>query len=746
MKRLFFLCIAMLCLLLADSVSAERLSVRFMRLDKEAKEAKARGDYALALRLYNEALTIPASESNLAAVSLNKSDLQILTGQYSEAEELLKSISASGAEQELRRLSNLSALYAQTGREEDATKVYEELLDQDNLDLRNRGIVCQNFGYLRMMQGRWSDAVKLYRDGAIVLETDSVVYPIVVANLALAESLAGDDISAKTDITNAMALFDRYADRMHPDRMAAIRKKGEIYLKSGDTSGAERAFFDYFKGERENVLANYRQMSVQQRLDYWKKEKNALSLIFGLEQSAPELLLDVSVFRRNVSFLDNGADIDRYLHVTGKELRKALRNNEAVVDFIIYPKRNDGGILEENIGALVVCSESVGFVPLGSMHTLKSYKIMGRDLGSAVSTDDPGLLNAIYRDKGLTDKIWGDVLKVINNKTTVYFAPDGIINNLGVENLSGLPFDKQFVRITNPVFLTGRNNGKGSADAKRGVNLLLAGGFDYDYTGQGDIVEKEGTMPVDHSAVDFLKRRFENVYFKNLPGSRKEIDLISQFYPKAVIRYKVEEEELPELLKKFNRIHIATHGYAVHAGDDDNKYVISDSLKIDHSLLACGLVFSGANKMYLDSCHADGLLSARELCNYDLSNVDFFVLSACRTADGEATDEGPAGLIRGLKRAGVKTILATLWEVDDEAATIFMEKFYDMTNKGHTIREAFLSARNHLKGYEVKYPEIEEHYNPATMTTEYVETGKTVNEYPFSAPSFWAPFVLIDEI
>lgn len=726
-------------LITAGVESAERLSVRFARLNREASVAKANGEYAQALKLYNEALSIPASKTNLATVSLNKSDLLIQTGQYADAEELLKSLQTDSKVLELRRLSNLSSLYAQTKREEEAVEIYSKLLSTDIAN-RDKGLITQNFGFLRMLQGEWDEAVKQYRSACAILVEDSMAYPIVLANLALAECYAGNAERSIEDISQAIKLFDRYFEAGHPDRMTAIRKEGEIYLKSGKLEEAKEAFAKYYTGERSNVLANFEKMGVQQRLDYWKKEKDALSIMFGLEEYAPDFLLDISIFRRNISLLGNGVDVNKYLKVCGKELRNKLRSNEAVVDFVVYPKRIDRGLPEEFIGALIVTSEKVEFVSLGSMKALKGYRIKGEELGKAVSTNNSEMLNSLYSDKELSNRIWGKILDKIGAKSMIYFVPDGIINNLGVENLAGVPGDKQFIRITSPVMLIDRlKNNQGQK--QRTPSLLLAGGLDYNMEMQ---TGKSGT-PGDHRASEFLRNRYGEVYFDNLPGSRKEIDFISSTYPTAEKRYQLDEKELPSLLKKFNRVHIATHGYAVHE-EEDNKNVISDSLRIDNSLLTCGLVLSGANRSYKDSLNADGLLSAREICDYDLSNIDFFVLSACRTADGDATDEGPAGLIRGLKKAGVKSILASLWEVDDEATSIFMQKFYALINKGMSVRDAFTAARDYLRGYEMKYPEVEEEFNPSTMTTEYVETGRMVSEYPYAAPAIWAPFVLIDNL
>ena len=72
----------------------------------------------------------------------------------------------------------------------------------------------------------------------------------------------------------------------------------------------------------------------------------------------------------------------------------------------------------------------------------------------------------------------------------------------------------------------------------------------------------------------------------------------------------------------------------------------------------------------------DGLLRVRDL--YDLRlNADLVVLSACRTALGEEIrGEGIVGLTGGFFTAGARTLVVSLWDVDDRATAELMERFY----------------------------------------------------------------------
>ena len=78
-------------------------------------------------------------------------------------------------------------------------------------------------------------------------------------------------------------------------------------------------------------------------------------------------------------------------------------------------------------------------------------------------------------------------------------------------------------------------------------------------------------------------------------------------------------------------------------------------------------------------------MSARELAKMNLENVDLTVMSACMSGLGYITPDGVYGLQRGLKTAGVKSIISTLWSVDDKASCLFTTEFYKNLELGQGL-------------------------------------------------------------
>jgi CHAT domain-containing protein len=161
----------------------------------------------------------------------------------------------------------------------------------------------------------------------------------------------------------------------------------------------------------------------------------------------------------------------------------------------------------------------------------------------------------------------------------------------------------------------------------------------------------------------------------DLPGAEVEAKMISGLVRKSEVlsRTKASESHFKRFAGAVNYLHVASHGQF----NSDNP--------LDSRLL---LAPDGEN---------DGSLTVREL--YDLHlQADLITLSACETGLGKAmSGDDLVGLTRGFLYAGSSNIVASLWQVDDEATAELMRDFYVKLKSGIDKKEALRLAQLDLR-------------------------------------------------
>jgi CHAT domain-containing protein len=190
--------------------------------------------------------------------------------------------------------------------------------------------------------------------------------------------------------------------------------------------------------------------------------------------------------------------------------------------------------------------------------------------------------------------------------------------------------------------------------------------------------------------------------FSRLPFSREEAEAIAKFVPKSSLLKATgfqanRATAIGPELSRYRIIHFATHGL----------------LNSEHPLLS-GLVFSLIDE---NGKPQDGFLRMHEIYNLQLP-AELVVLSARQTALGEEIKgEGLVGLARGFMHAGAQRVVASLWQVDDQATAQLMGHFYRGMLKENLRPAAALRAA-----------QIEMSKNPR-----------------WSSPYYWAGFVMQGE-
>jgi CHAT domain-containing protein len=163
-----------------------------------------------------------------------------------------------------------------------------------------------------------------------------------------------------------------------------------------------------------------------------------------------------------------------------------------------------------------------------------------------------------------------------------------------------------------------------------------------------------------------------------LPGSRQEAEAIRKTLgPEGVFVAEgflaSRETVLQHSLAGFRIVHFATHGVL-----DENRPERS------------GLILSLVNAQGEPQ---DGYLRLSDIYNLKLS-ADLVVLSSCDSALGKnLSGEGIIGLPSGFLRAGARSVIATLWKVDDAATAKLMTHFYSHLSRGDNAVSALRNAQ-----------------------------------------------------
>jgi CHAT domain-containing protein len=92
----------------------------------------------------------------------------------------------------------------------------------------------------------------------------------------------------------------------------------------------------------------------------------------------------------------------------------------------------------------------------------------------------------------------------------------------------------------------------------------------------------------------------------------------------------------------------------------------------------------------------DGILEASDIVHLRM-NADLVVLSACDTAVGRLQgEEGIANLSLAFQLAGAKTVVSTLWSIDDTTALYLMKRFYAHLAEKNTVAHALTAAKRDM--------------------------------------------------
>lgn len=473
---------------------------------------------------------------------------------------------------------------------------------------------------------------------------------------------------------------------------------------------SERSVYDVIKknGSNDDLQDYLKVVMLHAKIKNWEKHAS---------QYADSLLEYTEIADRLEKKLADHCraygDMTSFINTDYHSVKQALGNQDILIDFTDFMTESKA----RKYAAYIINKKQHYplLQPLFTENEMDSLQITRPDM---------------YYDKEHAQDIirllWLPLKAQVQEGATVYYVPSQLLFKMALESLpledgSLLGDHYKFVRLS---------SAREIVNAKRGLALpvvapqaVLYGGLRYDLDAT--------TMANESKAYDLnplLAMRGDIVrgdsIFRELPETKKEIDAIAHTLRNTkfqVCPYSGEkgtEESFISLNGHAPAIlHLATHGFF---------YTPNTAQKVDFlrgytdAMSLSGIVLAGGNAAWLGKKLPKGvlggILTANTISRLDLSGTDMVVLSACKTAQGKATSEGLYGLQRAFKKAGVRTMVMTLWSINDNVTRQFMEHFYSCladTSNHWNKRKAFENAKAFIRS---KYPE----------------------------PYYWAGFIMLD--
>ncbi|RKR15416.1 CHAT domain-containing protein [Maribacter vaceletii] len=182
--------------------------------------------------------------------------------------------------------------------------------------------------------------------------------------------------------------------------------------------------------------------------------------------------------------------------------------------------------------------------------------------------------------------------------------------------------------------------------------------------------KKEITTNAEKKLLGIAPITFTNLKLPKLVFSGDEVRGIHKLYQGDILLdTTASKSKLLPLLNNYKIIHLSTHA---DAGEDGNPWI----------------AFSD-EKLFLKEIYATK------------NQADMVVLSACNTSIGELKKgEGVMSLARGFFHSGAKSVVSSLWTINDKSSKDIMLEFYNGLEQGLTKSAAMQNAKiNYIKKY-----------------------------------------------
>ncbi len=698
-----------------------------------------------------------------------------------------------------RSLSNLGSLLQARGEYDQAEPYFRDALamwkalypkneyPQGHPDV---AIGLNNLGFLLHSRGENGQAEPLYREAVAMLK---VLYPqghphlaLGMSNLGSLSHLRGEHAKAEPLYREALEIsqrmFARMADTASEAEIlnfaASLPHYRDAYLSLTSRLPARATTYDLVWQSR----------SVGTRI----VERRHLDLLASSDPAGRQLFLELHATRQRLARLllgplrkdqeqaklvqklsDEKEELEKRLvrqlrlaqaakpeNTAPAQLSQALPEGTAFIDFIRYIDLSQDpkvpGVKGEKrtpryVAFIVPAGAAAVRVELGEAGPVeKAWAAWHR----ALTGDRPDRAAAAE----LARLVWQPLRAKLPARTrTVWLAPDGALTRVPWAALPGskpgsvLLEEIALAVVPHGPFLLERLQAPPAAE-KQGT-LLAVGAVNYDGAPQPPRPTGEEAVALRAPAVSEKR-----AVWKVLPGTLREqrqvLAIARKALPAAPLDRSGAAASVDKVLADLPRAryaHFATHGFFADPA-------FRSALQVDEKqferlglerrtagarspLVLSGLVLAGANRPETPD---RGILTAEAIVGLSLQGLDLAVLSACDTGLGEvAGGEGVFGLTRAFHIAGASNVIASLWQVDDEATAALMGLFYRnlwVEKKGPA--EALRQAQLYLYRHPERIPALTKARGVDFTEKELPKALAKPTGDARAHPGRWAAFVL----
>ncbi|MCC7092757.1 MAG: CHAT domain-containing protein [Ignavibacteriaceae bacterium] len=458
----------------------------------------------------------------------------------------------------------------------------------------------------------------------------------------------------------------------------------ELYLKQGK---GKEAFFIIDKARSRNTKSNLNRLKLLAHLKNESEYKQLIDLQWmitsglydkSVTDSLDQLLAD---FTKNLSSrskeLEALLNSDYSLDIS--ELQKGFTDDDYIISvyvsdefltlFSLSSANFNFKTLPINRDSLIAMLQSVSPVYQSDLESQEIY--INEDLFSFNALASFKLYNSVFKDF---------LVSIPKNSNLIFNLPTELlkfpVEMLVTEWRTGespyLYSDKSFLlndykisySPSSTIYIMQNYNSVNVSDQ----NLLI---------GDPYIMDSEYSLSVRSGLLNINPTNSRSISLSPLKYSKNEIESIDETINSNLI-FKSEEAtetNFKNNAHQSNVIHISTHSFLIK----------------DQPLI----LFANQN-----DGQDDGFLELGEIVQLNL-NSDLVVLSSCRSGLGRLDEaEGIIGMQKAFFDAGSKSVLVSLWDVNDKYTSFFMKDFYTHLANGKSKTEALRQTKlDFIKNY-----------------------------------------------